>query len=376
MRDVERLLSNVAHALREDPIDWVDAARAAALQEALRDAEVSYLDGGGLAHDHVRVGRTDCLVRVPKQSQVGLPAHAHLNHEMACFMRAAASGATPALWGTLRISARLPHGALLVDYIPGQAARLPADTHAIVRCLAAVHALPLPEAGGFSPLRCEDDPLVALRDEIAAQAAWLGHAQLHRSAEARICTELQQLDAACRSSDRPARSLIAFDAHPGNFVVQAHRAVLVDLEKCRYSFSSLDLAHATLYTSTTWDASARAVLSPEQVIAAYETWEQAIREHMPGRLGAGAAAAMRPWHLVLRRAMWLWSVTWCAKWRVLSLLPPRDDASGEDWSVQASEPALVDHVRERVDHYLHPLVVAQVLDEFAALRLATGTLRL
>jgi hypothetical protein len=30
----------------------------------------------------------------------------------------------------------------------------------------------------------------------------------------------------------------------------------------------------------------------------------------------------RPWHGPLRRAMWLWSLTWCAKWRVLSACAP------------------------------------------------------
>ena len=35
-------------------------------------------------------------------------------------------------------------------------------------------------------------------------------------------------------------------------------AVLVDLEKCRYSYAQPDLAHATRYTSTTWDAASSA----------------------------------------------------------------------------------------------------------------------
>jgi hypothetical protein len=65
--------------------------------------------------------------------------------------------------------------------------------------------------------------------------------------------------------------------------------------------------------------------------------------------------------------MWLWSVSWCAKWRVLSARRPSHSSVGEDWSGELSEPALVAHVRGRVDHYLSPSVVAFVREEVAAL---------
>ena len=87
----------------------------------------------------------------------------------------------------------------------------------------------------------------------------------------------------------------------------------------------------------------------------YAAWAHAV-----GSLAANAL----PWHGVLRRAMWLWSITWCAKWRALSSAAAREGADGEDWSGERSEAALVDHVRNRVDHYLSPAVVAEVLDGF------------
>jgi hypothetical protein len=135
--------------------------------------------------------------------------------------------------------------------------------------------------------------------------------------------------------------------------------VLVDLEKCRYSYPGLDLAHASLYTSTTWDSDSRAVLTPAEVASAYLHWEAAV--------GPALASAARPWHLPLRRAMWLWSVTWCAKWRVLSGSKRAERPSGEDWSAQLSPDALVAHVRGRVDHYLSEEGVQHVIAEFKAL---------
>jgi len=80
------------------------------------------------------------------------------------------------------------------------------------------------------------------------------------------------------------------------------------------------------------------------------------------------AEASRPWLLPLRRVMWLWSVTWCAKWRVQSRAALKDakhrQASTEDWSAELSEPALVRHVAGRVDDYLHPDTVTRVRDEW------------
>jgi thiamine kinase-like enzyme len=170
---------------------------------------------------------------------------------------------------------------------------------------------------------------------------------------------VQQLQAHCAQASRPSQHLIAFDGHPGNFVVQADgKAMLVDLEKCRYSYPGLDLAHATLYTSTTWDVDTHAVLSLAQVAQTYATWEQAMgHEHR----------SARAWHVPLRRAMWLWSLTWCAKWQALSGRSSAAQGDGEDWSAERSTTTLIAHVQERVHHYLSADVVAGCLNEFTTL---------
>ena len=134
--------------------------------------------------------------------------------------------------------------------------------------------------------------------------------------------------------------------------------VLVDLEKCRYCHAPLDLAHATLYTSTTWDATSSAAFGVDEGARAYAEW--------PRAMGASASAWSES-HLPLRRAMWLWSITWCAKWRVASGAASPARSSGEDWSTHLSEPALIAHVRGRVDHYLSRAVVEEVLGQIDAL---------
>lgn len=344
--NADPLLPALAAALLQQGSPW-----AGAVLHKLRDK--------GLAHDHVRLAGTGVLARVPKQSQLGLAARDNLAYQAACFERAAASGHAPRLLGRLEPSAQLPRGALLVEEIVGRAAVLPADLLAIARALAAIHSLALPPQPARAPLLDAADPLRALLQELESQGRYLHEAGIAPLVLRQVQGELERLAAACAAGPRPQRHLIAFDGHPGNFIIRGDgSAVLVDLEKCRYSYPGLDLAHATLYTSTTWDVESHAVLRLSEVLQAYAAWADAV--------GPQAAAAARPWHVPLRRAMWLWSLTWCAKWRVASGRPAAT-LGGEDWSTERSDALLVDHVRERVDHYLSPEVVALVLAGFESL---------
>ncbi len=335
---------------------------AGALREALRDvgsptAEVPIeaLPDAGLAHTHLRLVGTGLLARIPKQSQMDLAAQANLAYEAACFDRAATSGHTPRLHSVLAPSRLLPRGALLVEEIVGRPAKLPTDLPRLAHALAAIHALPVPPPSARAPLLDPVDPLELLRNEIDLQAVYLDSAGLQDPSRAAIERTRAAFAVCCGRRDRPPRRLISFDAHPGNFVIRASdgAAVLVDLEKARYSFPPLDLAHATLYTSTTWDRASSAVLEVDEVVAFYRQW-----------LAHGDdARAWQGWLMPLRAAMWLWSVTWCAKWRMQSSAAARSSADGEDWSGERSESALVEHVRERVDTYLSPQGVLRVTDE-------------
>ena len=314
----------------------------------------------GLAHDHIRLVGTGLLSRIPKQSQLGLSAGANLAYQGACFDRASQAGHAPHLHATLPPSVHLPRGALLVQEIVGRAASLPGDLCAIARALASLHALALPPPTQLPPLLHAADALRDLAQEIEQQAGHLNAAGLAPDVRAVIDDERLRLRELCEGPRRPPIHLIAFDGHPGNFMVRPDgEAVLVDLEKCRYAYPGLDLAHATLYTSTTWDLESNAVLTLPQVLGAYQTWSEAV--------GVDAAALARPFHLSLRRAMWLWSVTWCAKWRVLSGRSAGVSADGEDWSAQRSAQSLIAHVRGRVDHYLSPEAVGWVQAEFETL---------
>lgn len=312
----------------------------------------------GLAHHHLWLSRDgdDWVARLPKQSQLGLDPHANLEYQAACFERAGRCGHAPGLHGILSPSATLPRGGLLVGAVRGRAARLPEDLPALAEALASLHGLPLPPPDKRPPLLAPSDPWAAMREEVAAQADYLEAAQLTTAVRQQLERELAALPSRLPDSTTAQPRLISFDAHPGNFLIRDDgSAVLVDLEKCRYGLPGFDLAHASLYTSTTWDVASHAELSAPQVADFYRRW-MAIT-------GLTDVTTL----LTCRRAMWLWSLTWCAKWRASHEQARDAQARGEDWSAELSDPALVAHVRNRVDHYLSLPVINQVQREFDAL---------
>lgn len=334
------------------------AALAAALPQ-FADVEFEPLADKGLAHWHLRLIGTGLLARIPKQSQMQLGTGQNLIYQQACFARASVTGFAPRVHMVLPPDHGLARGALIVEEIVGRNAQLPRDMSSIATALAALHSLDLPIASVRPPLLDSADPLADLLEEIKTQAKYLDPAHLNAAPRDAIEQELTIFAKAASAPKRPAKALVAFDAHPGNFVIsQDRRAILVDLEKARYSYPPLDLAHATLYTSTTWDAETAAELSIDETVAAYHVWTKAMGER--GHTWHG-------WHVPLRRAMWLWSITWCAKWRVINATSATQKCDGEDWSAENSDAALITHVRNRVDCYLSPAIITQVREEFAAL---------
>jgi thiamine kinase-like enzyme len=313
---------------------------------------LEYLLDKGLAHTHIRIVGTGYLARIPKQSQLNLDAMTNLQYQKTCFERAALGHSTPALLRAIEPNERLPHGALIVKEILGRPINLATDLDALAHCLAAIHLLDCPNEAQRPPLFSPADPILEVLAEIEhhlLQASYVDSPTNYVSAA--IHRNLRQAKRAITSREKPPIRLIGFDVHPGNFILASTgTAFLVDLEKCRYSYAGFDLAHATQYTSTTWDTSTNYVLSVAQIAQFYAAWSRRIQA------AAGSPKASdrdAQWFGVLRRVMWLWSISWCLKWQVVSRETSSDTAHpGENWSESQSDPILIAHVRGRVEHYL------------------------
>lgn len=332
---------------------------------ALGADEISLLPGAskGLAHDHLCIADSDLLLRIPKQSQLALSALDNLMYQASCFVRMCPSGHTPRCFGVLPPSADLPDlemGALLVERIEGVVPQQAGDFKALAKALAAIHRLALPKQEQRAPLIDQKNSLQDTYLEVQTQAQYLSAAGLGKGSSSIIEKEMEKCRTDIAHLPSPPVCLISFDAHPGNFLLDScGKAVLVDLEKARYGGAGFDLAHASLYTSTTWDKDISVVLSQGEVEEFYTAWLSAV----PAQLGE----AMQPFLILMRRLMWLWSVTWCAKWKVQSAAAAVEHKhraeNTEDWAADNNPDDLVAHVRERVDHYLEVEVIARMQGE-------------
>lgn len=317
----------------------------------------------GLAHDHISLRGRGVLLRVPKQSQFALSAADNLAYQAACFARVSRSGHAPRLHGVIAPAPRVAMGALLVDEIAGRPPVLPEDLAALAECMARVHALPLPSAAERAPLADHGDPVGGAMAEIERQAQFLDEAGLAPAARAEIEDELAWARAfreEIRGRCQPV-TLVLTDTHPGNFLIDgAGRAVIVDLEKALYGSPGTDLAHATIYSSTTWDPDTWADLGLDKVAGFYRAYLALA--------GPDLAATLRAWLVPMRRITMLRAITWCVKWRVLHrrgrLAAKHAADSTEDWSAENTDPALMAHVAGRVADYLSPATLRRMRAEW------------
>lgn len=346
--------------------DIATLARRLARQSGFRDLrrdDLEEMQVKGLAHDHFRVKRRGLVLRVPKQSQFGLAAADNLAYQAACFDRVSRSGHAPGLAAVLEPDAELPMGALVVEEIHGRPPRLPDDLPALAAAMARVHALALPPAAARPPLADHADPVAGAMAEIERQAAYLASAGLDPEARAELEAELDwargfQREIAGR--EQPVR-LVLTDTHPGNFLIRDDgSAVIVDLEKALYGSPGTDLAHATLYSSTTWDPDTYADLGLHELARYYRRYLDDLDPALAERL--------RPWLVPMRRITFLRALTWCAMWSVEHRRAAKADkhaaGSTADWSADNTDPELIRHVAGRVDEYLRPETLRRMRAEW------------
>ena len=346
---------------------YAGAADMAALHLALKSldgfsavapGDLEPMRAKGLIHAHVRVRgtatRTSAVLRIPRLSSFGYTPDDNLTYQATCFRRAAASGHVPRLISVIAPQPGIPWGALVISEIEGGTPAVPAGLPAIARALAALHALSVPAPDARAPIPSHADPVAATLDVIEAQAQFLPAAGLVPAALAQIEDELvraRTFAASTRGADIPV-TLVGTDTHPGNFMIRSDGvAVFVDLEKMLYGAPAIDLAHATVYTSTMWDADVATALAADDVGMFYAAYFDALPPGLAGRI--------RPWCAALRRFTWLRTTTWCAKWRVES----RDGAA---WSAAQHDPAYISSVRTRVADYFDPATIETIRAGFDA----------
>jgi aminoglycoside phosphotransferase (APT) family kinase protein len=295
-----------------------------------------------MAHAHYRLPGRGLVARVPRWSQVGLDPAANLAHQAAAFESAFPSRHTPRLTAAIEPADDLPMGALLVGEIAGRPPRLPDDMPAIARALAALHALPVPSAEARAPLAGPADPVAATVAVIERQAPFFTRAELAPDTADHLAAELAWARTLPPAPDAPI-TLVGTDTHPGNFLIDADgKAWFIDLERAMYGLPAIDLAHASLYTSTTWDPDVAAVLDRKATAVFYDAWTAAV----PPELAEGA----RPWFEPARRLTWLRTLSWMARWKV---------ETGASFGA-AIDPRVTAHVAARIADFFDPATITRV----------------
>jgi aminoglycoside phosphotransferase (APT) family kinase protein len=231
---------------------------------------------------------------------------------------------------------------LIVDFIEGRAPRLPDELDAMADTLARLHSLPLPTSE--SPIPRQDNPFRATLDVVEQGARrFLDKAVVDLGARGEIVEELDLMRgmAATLVHRSQPLSMALADTHPGNFIVdRAGIAWFVDLEKVHVGSAAIDLAHATLPTSTLWHPDVGKLLSRAEV--------EGFCASYLAQIGETRAAELRPWLQPMRRLTWLRTIIFMARWKVQTEAP-RDPSDPSQWSDAGLEPAMKVHLQARID---------------------------
>ncbi|MGQ0580518.1 MAG: phosphotransferase family protein [Reyranella sp.] len=321
----------------------------AALRERPRFANLTAEDleplpATGTAHGHV--GLPGGLIARVAYAYAGDPgAAARLDVQAAAFRLLAPSKCTPVLHDVLPPREGLPGGALIVDRLVGHVPTLPRDLGAMAVSLAVLHSLKPPPAS--SPIPRQKNPFRETLELIEQNALrFLDKAVPDEAARAEIAEELGLMcGMASVVAGRPQPLTIALaDTHPGNFIMTSDgTAWFVDLEKVHIGSPAIDLAHATLPTSTLWHPEVGQILTRGQVAGFYAQYL--------ARVGEARAAELEPWLMPMRRLTWLRTTMFMARWRVQTRQPRDPDDPGQ-WSDAGLESAMKVHLQARIDQCL------------------------
>ena len=306
----------------------------------------------GLNHAHIRVRNANAVLRIPRLSAYGLDPARNLEYQQACFARSLPSGVTPHLIDLIAPREEIPWGALVVEEIRGQSPELPFHLRSIAQALGAIHSLAVPPEAARRPMISFRDPVQAALQVIEDQASYLEEAGIGDGARRMIEEEIDQARAVACSVNAYGHpvTLVGTDTHPGNFLIADERMVFVDLEKMVYGSPAVDLAHASVYTSTMWDEDIATALTDEQVTEFYAAYFDQVAPRL--------AEALRPWCAPMRRLTWLRTTTWCAKWRV--------QARRAVWSPLHGNPQYMASVGSRFDDYFNPATIERIRTSLAA----------
>jgi len=228
---------------------------------------VGFLARGEYSLNYLVQGEPDLVARLVTGTQMGLPLEEQASYEHHALKLLAPSGVTPKPRLVDPNPAGLPYPLILEEYLPGRPLDYATDGPAAARCVAAVHALGVPEG---HRLQVHPDPAPAILEESRTLAepylSWDGAPEGSKAALrrgfARIEGFLEREDLFVGDD----LAIVNYDLNTHNFVVgeAGGAAKLLDWEKARIAPRTQDLAHFLLPTTTLWRDDTATLLSEVQ----------------------------------------------------------------------------------------------------------------
>lgn len=231
----------------------------------LSHRSVRFLARGEYSLNYLVRGEPDLVARLVTGTQMGLPLEEQATYEHHALKLLAPSGVTPKPRHVDPDPDGLPYPLILEEYLPGRPLDYSTDLSAAARCLAAVHALGVPEN---HRLQLHPDPVPAILEESCGLAepylSWDGASGESKTALRGGFARIEGfLERECLFAGDDL-AIVNYDLNTHNFVVEGGRAKLLDWEKARIAPRTQDLAHFLLPTTTLWRDDTTALLSEEQ----------------------------------------------------------------------------------------------------------------
>ena len=247
----------------------------------------------------------DLVARLVTGTQMGLPLGEQATYEDHALTLLTPSGVTPKPYHVDPNPGNLPYPLILEEYLPGRPLDYATDLAAAARCVAAVHALGVPEE---HRLQSHPDPAPAILEESRGLAEpYLNWDEAPPESKAALLEGFRRIEGFLERGDLftgDDLAIVNYDLNTHNFVVENGEAGLLDWEKARVAPRTQDLAHFLLPTTTLWRDDTAALLSEMQELEFIEAYLEQNPVADVGRFDEQLEA--------MKTIVSLRAVSWCA----------------------------------------------------------------
>ncbi len=302
---------------------------------SVKPGDLHFLKGSGLNHDHVVLGNSGWLARVPR-GNTWMTADEYLSQQETVYSAAAASRHTPPLLTVIRPEDGLAYGALIVKRVPYQrTADFAIDYPAIAAALAAIHRTAPPPA--LSAPAMLGDSQRGFIDMFLAPA--LESPRLNSGSKALLTGALDQarddLSHMAKVAALPV-GFIASDTHAGNFLIdRSGKAWMPDLEYATVDCPLIDISMPVCPVARQFDPLANPVWPVGTSQKFFSAW---LNEFSGDRANDQRRALIdaRP---AMTRVVLTGSLGWLAFWDAQGRQTMRDvpDATARNWDRMVAE---------------------------------------